>query len=530
MNTSLRNEIAQIQQHYTNYKQQSEHKIASLEQAGNESVKHFEALNSELLKKHQEASNQLNARYNALNHEYAAALQNIEAKTREHDSAKNDLNDAYKKIKEYDTALAQKINENTNLTLQLNEYSAKLKTYHDQANGIESQFRSMNRDMEAEKEKHASIQKRQREEISQKSTELESLKAKLKAIEDNEKLLSASIVECRDKIDALTSQLQKENELNESLKALNAKANSDLVQKSKLADEMLNQIKTMKDFNNKFEDHYKLKKKVYEETEQMNKDLKLKIDQWERENGELQNKVIQTESRNRYVVEEANFLREKVKTLVYENQQLKAQKDDLVKKISDTPIVESGRESLVFNGIKPKSAVLSTPKLKSVDDSYIKFTSPDLRTHEIFGEMNNDDASRRYSIDSFSRNANNASMSMVPPAFNRFNTISENEFEEPSINQKFLQIENHSGAMHRLSTLQTRNQQAKPHLKSSYALENLPVSSDDQVTGQANKEKENRMSNVTSKTLLKRRHDDTVDLNTPKKSHTTVNTFKQTNI
>ena len=41
MNNSLRNEIAQIQQHYTNYKQQSEAKIASLEQAGNENVKNF---------------------------------------------------------------------------------------------------------------------------------------------------------------------------------------------------------------------------------------------------------------------------------------------------------------------------------------------------------------------------------------------------------------------------------------------------------------------------------------------------------
>ena len=529
MNNSLRNEIAQIQQHYTNYKQQSEAKIASLEQAGNENVKNFETLNSEL-KKHQEASNQLNSRYNALNHEYAAALQNIEIKTREYDSAKNDLNDAYKKIKEYDAAVNQKINENNSLTVQLNEYSAKLKTYHDQANGIENQFRSMNRDMEAEKEKHVAIQKRLREEILTKQTEIETLKGRFKAIEDNEKLLSTSIEEYRDRIKALTTDLQKENELNESLKASNTKANSDLVQKNKLIEDMLNQIKTMKEFNNKFEDHYKLKKKMFEETEQMNKDLKLKLDQFERENNELQSKVIQSETRNRSVIEESNFLREKVKTLAYENQQLKTQKDDLVKKISETPIVETGRESLAFNSIKPKPAVLSTPKLKSVDDSYVKFTSPDLRTHDVFSEMNNDDVSRRYSIDSFSRNANNASMSMVPPAFNRFNTISENEFEEPSINQKFLQIENHSGAMHRLSTLQTRNQQAKPHLKSSYALENLPVSSDDQVTGQTNKEKENRMSNITSKTLLKRRHDDTIDLNTPKKSHTTGNTFKQTNI
>jgi hypothetical protein len=146
--------------------------------------------------------------------------------------------------------------------------------------------------------------------------------------------------------------------------------------------------------------------------------------------------------------------------------------------------------------------------------------------------MNNDNDSRRYSMDSFARVS--ASNSSTLPAFNRFNAISENEFEEPSINQKFLQIDNSQVQMHRLSTLQIRNQQSKPHLKSSYALESLlPAVTENQVRG----EKENvavvsRMSDISSKSFLKRRHDDTSDAKTPKKSNTSSGntTLKQSNV
>jgi len=134
---------------------------------------------------------------------------------------------------------------------------------------------------------------------------------------------------------------------------------------------------------------------------------------------------------------------------------------------------------------------LSTPKLqakngKFLDDSLLRFTSPELGTRDVLSEMNtgNDDFSRRCSIDSFSRNQANATM--VMPTFNRFNTISENEFEEPSINQKFLQASNEENGSRRLSTLQIRNQQSKPHLKSSYPLELvLPAVTENQIRGAA---------------------------------------------
>lgn len=139
--------------------------------------------------------------------------------------------------------------------------------------------------------------------------------------------------------------------------------------------------------------------------------------------------------------------------------------------------------------------MLSTPKSKFYDDSFVKYTSPDLRTNEPFQEQfNQDDMSRRFSIDSFSRSGNN-NATMVVPSFNRFNAISENEFEEPDINQKSFHIESSTNGLHRLSTLQTRNLQTKPHLKSSYALDfTLPAVSEHHIRGDVDNKENNRVS------------------------------------
>lgn len=110
-------------------------------------------------------------------------------------------------------------------------------------------------------------------------------------------------------------------------------------------------------------------------------------------------------------------------------------------------------------------------------------SSPGLTSSQI---IHPDDV-RRYSIDSFSRGASSCSASIGNqsinqigsynnmPALNRFNAISENEYEEPSNNHKSLQIStSHNDstmALRRLSTLQIRNKQQKPHLQCSYALE-----------------------------------------------------------
>ena len=135
----------------------------------------------------------------------------------------------------------------------------------------------------------------------------------------------------------------------------------------------------------------------------------------------------------------------------------------------------------------------------------------------------NDDMSRRFSIDSFSRGASAgcSNSSMVNhsinvgsfqsiPALNRFNAISENDCEEPTNNHKSFQLSDNTNAVRRLSTLQTRNKQQKPHLQSSYALEDVTQTVDENsLRGEffANKENSNRLSNINA-TSIKRPHED----------------------
>ena len=156
---------------------------------------------------------------------------------------------------------------------------------------------------------------------------------------------------------------------------------------------------------------------------------------------------------------------------------------------------------------------MSTPKPinqnRFFDDSFHKFTSPSLGTNENFGEieMPDGDFSRRFSIDSFSRNST-ANQNNVTMGFNRFNTVFENEWEEPSNNQKFLQTgDNSQTAQRRLTQIQARNQQTKPHLKSSYALEQLPVNSECLIKegSKENRDVSIRMSSINSASIMKRK-------------------------
>lgn len=152
----------------------------------------------------------------------------------------------------------------------------------------------------------------------------------------------------------------------------------------------------------------------------------------------------------------------------------------------------------------PYILALCTPKGKSFDDQCVKYSSPDLRTSNSIPTYNQDDISRRFSIDSFKNSnpslANSSSVNAcsIAGGFNRFNAISENEFEEPSVNQKFLQFQENSGnQFKRMSSLVERNNRCQPHLRSSYALENLPAD-ENQIRGALNTEtKENRVILIT---------------------------------
>jgi hypothetical protein len=111
-----------------------------------------------------------------------------------------------------------------------------------------------------------------------------------------------------------------------------------------------------------------------------------------------------------------------------------------------------------------------------LDDSTVKYSSPDFRSHdnEFFPMSNPDDVSfRRQSIDTNARNGlANSTMGNTNDPINRFDAISENDFEAAFNAEKILPFEGNTNN-DRLTILNSRNLKQKPHVKSSYPLETL---------------------------------------------------------
>ena len=124
-----------------------------------------------------------------------------------------------------------------------------------------------------------------------------------------------------------------------------------------------------------------------------------------------------------------------------------------------------------------------------MDDQNIKYSS---RINLI-----KDDNSLPFSITSFKKSNTNLSNSSVNTCslvagYNRLNAITENEFEEPSVNQKFLQLQqdNLVNALKRSSSLQERNtSRAQSHLSSIYVPDD-----DNQIRETMFESKEKRVS------------------------------------
>jgi hypothetical protein len=188
-----------------------------------------------------------------------------------------------------------------------------------------------------------------------------------------------------------------------------------------------------------------------------------------------------------------------------------------------------------------------TPTQRFRDDSNIHFSDSNARANALFGDgLNRDEMSRRFTIDNFSmmrannnnnNNSNNATSGSAtatavmntPNLYNRFTAISESDIEQQEVNTKSLQMDYApEQEMRRISTLQIRNTQTKPHLQSSYPTEMLTQASEEAI--RRGEVKENRLpaSSGTLKSVAnaKRRMDDhSVGAKSPKKSNTVIYKF-----
>jgi len=279
----------------------------------------------------------------------------------------------------------------------------------------------------------------------------------------------AQVEELKQSSSQIAMDLERERQNNETLKSSNVKLTMDLSNANKTIKKLEKSQAELIEYMDKFEDHYKRKKKQFED----------EFKRLSENNEELKTKVMQLKIRNRQDIEELNFAKEKIKTTNCENQLLKNQIEDIKRTINAMPIMEntSMHDSNFMSFAKLKNIASSTPKPKFIDDSLVKYTSPGLRTRDVLREFNRpeqDYLSRRFSVESFSRGSSASSNIGMMPGLNRFKTISENEFEEPRVNQKFLK-DNFAVASKLASTLQARYRQVKPDLKSSYPLEILPL-------------------------------------------------------
>ena len=459
----------------------------------------------------------------------------LSAKLKENSMLRMEIDELNKKILEREVAFNQMLTDKETELKDL--YTRPYESYKNHIGQLENELMSVKTQYRAEEEKREMMDRRAREEIALKQNDIESLKQRVKSWEEKDKVVQSQLSALQE---ANKNLIQSE----ETHKQLIGKQQQDFEKAIKQKEDYYQQLKSVKEYVSKFEEHYKAKKAKFEEADEQLKEYGQKLFVAEKENTELRNKVIQSEGRIRGFIEENNCLKEKIKTLNFESQQLDRKNSELLKYINEK-VEERTTTMLPPMPQSARFASLSTPKQQMfMDDFGVKYTD----AHEILNNphyMSHDELSRRFSIDSMRMSNVSSTPSVVMPAFNRFNAISEHEFEESVANHKSLDVDNPEQAIRRLSTLQVRNQQTKPHLQSSYALElNIP-SSEDQIrrgmlesggnkenTGNGRQTSGSSLKQSNSANQLnqnsKRRIDDSAESKSPKKINTN-GTLRQTN-
>lgn len=251
-----------------------------------------------------------------------------------------ELTEKNKKLMDMEIGFNQALTNETNKIRD--DFQQVLKNHQEHIVKLETRVMELTKEKESERERVS----RCREEMSLKQNELEMIQKKLKLSEEKEKTFANKLEFERDRLKSLNEMLEKD-------KQQIIKLNCDLESKIKLNEELTAQNKSLRDYSTKYEEHYKQKKRIFEETDTLNKDLKAQLEQSDRDLNELKMKVIQNEGRNRALVDELNFLKEKIKTVSFENQHLKSTKEDLMKKLSGVTMTDSQFESASVKFAKP---------------------------------------------------------------------------------------------------------------------------------------------------------------------------------
>jgi chromosome segregation ATPase len=235
---------------------------------------------------------------------------------------------------------ANKASKQTNSQL-VNELESLKKENQSLVHNLEVQMNNVSKHIEFEKEQHAVVHKRLRDELTNKQAELDSLRTKHK--QELEEQINKSRAELNEQL-AANTQLRKlydeEKQAHTAANEIKVKLFEDVADKSKQLDKHLARIReleqqnaSIKEYANKFESHYQLKKTTFNETELKNK--------------ELNERIIKLDAEARALREENNCYMEKIKTVNYENSQLRAQKDMMTRKLNEMPL-PSAVDSLDF--------------------------------------------------------------------------------------------------------------------------------------------------------------------------------------
>ncbi len=323
--TNLNNNVNEYREKSTLLEQQNADLIRQLKQSESDHSKIVDLLNKQL----QQGDNNLTE----VNTKFQHMFQNFQQKINECEMLAFEKNELFKKVQDCEIQITQK---NTQLNKQ-ESFFHDHQRLQEESHKLKSQLNTILRDYESDNETKSTQIKMYQQKREEMSGEIDELKSKLRILEEKEQSLSVDLHDKHTEISNIQDLHAKEKE------ALNAEINMLKNEKNNITE----QWKSVKLFNQKFEAHYELKKKLFKETEDECLQLKHKLGQVDKENLEmrkfcstLEAKMGRLDEELKKRDEEINFLREKGKTLFFENQQIRSHKEILVRKLNETQTIE----------------------------------------------------------------------------------------------------------------------------------------------------------------------------------------------